>query len=159
RIEELNNSKLRFFTNISHEFRTPLTLIISQAEVISQHNGLAPAISKHIARIQKNAARMRNLVNELLDFRKQEDGLLKLKVSSNNFIDFLNDIYLSFEDYAVAKNIDFSFDNPGGKIEIWYDVIQLQKVFFNLLSNAFKFTGEGETIKIRLIPKNSSVVV
>jgi len=159
RIEELNQSKLRFFTNISHEFRTFLTLIINQTEVIAQHAGLPHTISKHVARIQKNAARMRNLVNELLDFRKQEDGQLKLKVSSNNLIDFLNDIYISFEDYAFTKNIRFSFENPGGKLEVWYDLIQLQKVFFNLLSNAFKFTGEGDSIKIRLIPKNSSVVI
>jgi signal transduction histidine kinase/ligand-binding sensor domain-containing protein/DNA-binding response OmpR family regulator len=159
RIEELNQSKLRFFTNISHEFRTPLTLIISQIELIVQNPEIPQSVLNQIVKIQKHAMRMRHLVNELLDFRKQEQGHLKLKVSYNNLVEFLHDIYLSFQDFAQSREIDFQYENPGESIQVWFDPGQMQKVFYNLLSNAFKFTRPGDIIKIRLVPKTGSIVI
>lgn len=159
RIEELNQSKLRFFTNISHEFRTPLTLIISLVEMVAQNPSLPRAVISQISRIQKQAVRMRHLVNELLDFRKQEQGHLKLKVQNLDIVEFLKDIFLSFEDYAYSREIKFSFENPGTPLQLWIDPVQMQKVFINLLSNAFKFTRPGDAIKVRLIQKMNSVVI
>lgn len=86
RTEELNQVKLRFFTNISHEFRTPLTLIIGQIEVLLQSNKLAPTIYNRILHIYKNAWHMRDLISELLDFRKQEQGYLKLKIEHKDIV-------------------------------------------------------------------------
>ena len=159
RMEELNQSKLRFFPNISHEFRTPLTLIISLVEMVAQNPSLPRGVLSQVSRIQKHAVRMRHLVNELLDFRKQEQGHLKLKVQSLDMVEFLKDIFLSFEDYAYTREIKYSFENPGGPLPIWIDPVQMQKVFYNLLSNAFKFTRPGDTIKVRLIQKIESVVI
>ena len=88
-IEALNQSKLRFFTNISHEFRTPLTLIITQIEVLLQSNNFTPQLYSKVLSIYKNSIILRELVTELLDFRKQEQGHMKLKVSSHNIIDFM----------------------------------------------------------------------
>jgi CheY-like chemotaxis protein len=102
---------------------------------------------------------MRHLVNELLDFRKQEQGHLKIKGARYNLVGFLNDIFKSFEDYAIARDIRFSFENPGEALEVWFDPVQMQKVFYNLLSNAFKFTRTGDTVRIRLIPKIETVVI
>jgi signal transduction histidine kinase/ligand-binding sensor domain-containing protein/DNA-binding response OmpR family regulator len=159
RIEELNQSKLRFFTNISHEFRTPLTLIISQVELVIQNPSISQAALNQIAKIQKHAMRMRHMVNELLDFRKQEQGHLKLKVSKNDLVGFINEIALAFEDFALAREIRFIFENPGEALDVWFDPVQMQKVFYNLLSNAFKFTQPGDSVTISLIPKINSVVV
>lgn len=150
RIEELNQSKLRFFTNISHEFRTPLTLIIGQLEAIMQINKLEPLIYKRILRVYKNAWHMRNLITELLDFRKQEQGYLKLKVEERDLVTFIHEIYNSFYEYARMKNISYSFKHAEEAISAWFDPVQLQKVVFNLLSNAFKYTPEGGTITISL---------
>lgn len=159
RIEELNQSKLRFFTNISHEFRTPLTLIISLVEMIVRNPGIPHQSMNLVMKIQKHALRMRHLVNELLDFNKQEQGLLQLKVSRNDLVAFLNDIYHSFTEYALSRNIGFVFDNSGEPLDVWFDPIQMQKVFYNLLSNAFKFTPPDGEVRLRVIPKSMSVVV
>jgi len=159
RIEELNQSKLRFFTNIAHEFRTPVTLILAQIELLFQHAALTPAIHNKIRKIQKHAMRMKNLVNELIDFRKQEQGQFKLKVSNNNLIEFLADIFAAFHDYAVSQQIKFSFEYADPVIEVWFDPVQMQKVFYNLLSNAFKFTRKGDSITLSVVRRSSSVVV
>lgn len=103
RIEELNQVKLRFFTNISHEFRTPLTLILGQIEVLMQMD-LGTTIYNRILRIYKNAWHMRNLISELLDFRKQEQGYLKLKVEEQNLVAFTRQIYMCFYEYAQKRD-------------------------------------------------------
>lgn len=159
RIEELNQSKLRFFTNISHEFRTPLTLIIGQLEAMMQINKLEPSIYKRILRVYKNAWHLRNLITELLDFRKQEQGYLKLKVEECNLISFINEIYNCFYEYSQIKNIHYNFIHADETIKVWFDPVQLQKVIFNLLSNAFKYTAQGGTISISVQQTSSLVLI
>ncbi|MEG2573221.1 MAG: histidine kinase dimerization/phospho-acceptor domain-containing protein, partial [Bacteroides sp.] len=88
-IEELNQSKLRFFTNISHEFRTPLTLIIGQIEMLLQVQSFTPSIYNKILGVYKNSLQLKELISELLDFRKQEQGHMKIKVSKHNIVSFL----------------------------------------------------------------------
>ncbi len=160
RIEELNQAKLRFFTNISHEFRTPLTLILGQIEVLMQMD-LSTTIYNRILRIYKNAWHMRNLITELLDFRKQEQGYLKLKVEEQNLVAFTRQIYMCFYEYAQKKEITYRFDSVEETIAVWFDSNQLQKVIFNLLSNAFKYTpNKGSiTVEVRKIASQAIVSV
>lgn len=148
RIEEVNKMKLRFFTNISHEFRTPLTLIIGQIEMLLQSEKFSLSIYRRLYSIHKNAINLRFLITELLDFRKQEQGFMKLKVEHLDIISFLEDIYRSFWVLARKRNITYTFEYTEEKIEVWFDPVQMQKAVFNLLSNAFKFTSDGKGIKI-----------
>ena len=158
RIEELNQVKLRFFTNISHEFRTPLTLILGQIEVLMQMD-LGTTIYNRIQRIYKNAWHMRNLISELLDFRKQEQGYLKLRVEEQNLVTFTRQIYMCFYEYAQKKEITYRFDSVEETISVWFDPIQLQKVIFNLLSNAFKYTSNKGNITVEVRKVASQAVV
>jgi len=158
RIEELNQVKLRFFTNISHEFRTPLTLILGQIEVLMQMD-LGTTIYNRILRIYKNAWYMRNLISELLDFRKQEQGYLKLKVEEQNLVAFTRQIYMCFYEYAQKKEITYRFDNVEETISVWFDSKQLQKVIFNLLSNAFKYTPNKGSIRVEVRMLASQAIV
>lgn len=139
-VEALNQSKLRFFTNISHEFRTPLTLIVAQVETLLQLQNFTPAIYNKILGIYKNSIQLRELITELLDFRKQEQGHMKIKVSPHNIVNFLYENYLLFLEYASAKQINFNFEKETDELEVWYDQKQMQKVINNLLSNAIKHT-------------------
>lgn len=157
-IEELNQLKLRFFTNISHEFRTPLTLILGQLEVLMQMDKLGLTIYNRILRIYKNAWHMRNLISELLDFRKQEQGYLKLKVEEQDLVAFTRQIYMNFYEYSQKKGINYRFNHADETLSVWFDPIQLQKVIFNLLSNAFKHTPDKGSITIE-IRKNSSQAI
>lgn len=159
RIEELNKMKLRFFTNISHEFRTPLTLIIGQIEMLLQLDKLSPTLNKRLHGIYKNAMNLRFLITELLDFRKQEQGFLKLKVECVDIIPFMKEVYQSFIDLARKRNISYTFEHAEEKIDLWFDAIQMQKVLFNLLSNAFKYTPEGGHIKISIKRQQRTVEI
>ena len=114
-VEALNQSKLRFFTNISHEFRTPLTLIVAQVETLLQLQNFTPAIYNKILGIYKNSIQLRELITELLDFRKQEQGHMKIKVSPHNIVNFLYENYLLFLEYASAKQINFNFEKETSK--------------------------------------------
>lgn len=137
-IERLNHSKLRFFTSISHEFRTPLTLIVGQLEGILQMPQVSPAIFSKALTAYKSSMQLKSLISELLDFRKQEQGLMKIKVQQHDLIQFLNETYLLFVAYAQQKKIRLDFEKQTDKIMLWFDSVQMQKVINNLLSNAVK---------------------
>lgn len=148
RIEEVNKMKLRFFTNISHEFRTPLTLIIGQIEMLLQLEKLSPAILKRLQGVHRNAMNLRFLITELLDFRKQEQGFMKLKVERMDVVSFTRDIYQLFTEVARKRNLSYTFEYAEEGIDVWFDPTQMQKVILNLLSNAFKYTSDNESIKV-----------
>lgn len=158
-IEELNQSKLRFFTNISHEFRTPLTLIINQIEVILQMGHVPQSIYGRLLNVMKNANRMKKLITELIDFRKYEQGYLKLKASENELIPFLDEIFMSFKELAQSKDINYTFEYKHPDLKVWFDVNQMEKVFYNLLSNAFKYTSSKGKITLRVEEVDYYVVV
>lgn len=147
-IEKLNQVKLRFFTNISHEFRTPLTLIIGQIEMLLQMRSFAPTAYNKILGVYKSSLQLRELISELLDFRKQEQGYMSIKASENNLVDFVYETYLLFQEYAIQHQIVFHFHKTHDNISIWFDSKQMQKVINNLLSNAFKHVKEGCTISV-----------
>lgn len=158
-IEELNQSKLRFFTNISHEFRTPLTLIVSQLEMLMERNDIQPLVYNKLVNIHRNTLRMKRLITELLDFRKQEQGFEKFKYSKQDIYAFLDEIYLSFKEYARGKQINLEFLNKDRNLEVWFDVVQLEKVIYNLLSNAFKYTSLGGTVSLSVQEYENSVII
>ena len=157
RNEELNQAKLRFFTNISHEFRTPLTLIISQIDMLFQSSSLPPTLYNRIIKISKNANRMRNMISELLEFRKLEQNYVSLHVCEQNLIPFLKDIYLSYCELAAQQSITFDFHHAEENLLLWFDSNQLQKVFYNLLSNAFKYTKPGGTVELHVSSDENEV--
>ncbi|WP_293674587.1 two-component regulator propeller domain-containing protein [uncultured Parabacteroides sp.] len=158
-IEELNQAKLQFFSNISHEFRTPLTLIISQIELLLQSSSLSPSVYNKLLKVYKNTYHMRNLISELLDFRKLEQGHVKLKVYEQNIVPFLKEIYLSFYEYASSRSITYKFTAPEEEISCWFDPKQMQKVFYNLLSNAFKYTKPNATVELILENMDDEVII
>lgn len=158
-IEALNQSKLRFFTNISHEFRTPLTLIVAEVETLLQVQNFTPSIYNKVLSIYKNCIQLRELITELLDFRKQEQGHMKIKVSPHNLVDFLYENYLLFLEYASSKQISFNFKKETDALEVWYDQKQMQKVINNLLSNAVKHTKPEDTITLGVKTVDNQAVI
>ena len=147
RIEEVNKLKLELFTNISHDFRTPLTLILGPLErLLKTENNKDSFIDKQHRIMYRNASTLMELINQLLDFRKSESGKLLLSASKSNIVPFVNDIKLAFDELAKAKNIDFSLASTSDDIEVWFDQTKLKKIIINLLSNAFKFTSNGGII-------------
>jgi signal transduction histidine kinase/ligand-binding sensor domain-containing protein/DNA-binding response OmpR family regulator len=157
-IKELNKSKLRFFTNISHEFRTPLTLITATLEAVLEDTKTSAKNYKRLLTINNNAVRLNNLISELLDFRKLEQGFLKLKVSENSVSLFLDEIFQSFVEFAHHRNINYSMNEISSSMVLWFDKKQMEKVFYNLISNAFKAVDErkGEII-VKVIEQQSYI--
>ena len=145
---ELHEAKLRFFTNISHELRTPLTLIYSPFTELLDLVKDNPKISKRILPIQHNVNRLMQLLNQLLEFRKAETGNLVLKVSKGEIIAHLRKIKISFDDIAESKNIRFTFQASQQTLVDYFDFDKLDKIVYNLLSNAFKFTKENGEINV-----------
>lgn len=158
-IEAINQMKIDFFTNVSHEFRTPLTLILGQLEALIQTENLQNTVHNRLVRIYKNAWNMRRLISELLDFRKQEQGCVTLRVEEQELVEFIKQTCLPFIEYAHQKEINFKIDALTEHLSIWIDPLQMQKVISNLLLNALKYTpSKGSiTVSIRKI-KNQAVI-
>lgn len=150
KIEEINQLKLQLFTNISHDLRTPLTLIIGPLERMLAKKMGNTYIQEQHETMHRNASVLLQLVNQLLDFRKSESGKLQLKAAKNNIVPFIENIKLSFEELAREKEIKYSFHTSSQNIEVWFDTVNLKKVIYNLLSNAFKFTPNRGEISIAL---------
>ncbi len=157
--EELSQAKLQFFTHVSHEFRTPLTLIIGQMETLLDLQLFTPAVYKKLSKVYNSSLQLKELISELLDFRRQDQGHMHIYVSEHNIVDFLYANYLLFEEYATSRNIHFTFEKEEETILVWYDERQMQKVMNNLLSNAFKFTPPGKDISIHVRKDNDQVIV
>lgn len=157
--EALHQNKLNFFTNISHEIRTHLTLITMPLEQIVDRDNLDKQDMQQINKVRKNSSRLLTLVNELMDFRKVESGNLNLYVSSYNIVELLEDIVASFEETAQERTIQMQivYNNPD--IRLYIDKNQMAKVFFNLLSNAFKYTQSGGKICVSIQEEPKEVVV
>lgn len=150
RIRELDASKIKFITNISHEFRTPLSLILAPVEKILHTKDLHGHLQEQFVVIQNNAARLLNLVNQLLDFRKMEAKQLMLQKSNGEFVSFVKEIVLSFKDLADKKNVDLSFNSMIGEYTFPFDREKIERVLLNILSNSFKFTLENGKVAVFL---------
>lgn len=145
--EQLHEMKLRFFTNISHEFRTPLTLINWPIKNLLKSKNLLSEERSQLETVKRNTNRLLQLINQIMDFRKLEKGQTKLNISKIELIAFIQERILSFSEEAKAKNIRFSFTHEKNRLLIEADEEKLDKIIYNLLSNAFKFTPvNGEII-------------
>lgn len=140
KIEEINQMELRFFTNISHEFKTPLTLILGPLEKLLSREELTEPVRKHLKMMQVNGARMLRLINQLMDFRKVEQESMALKVMRMDIIAFLREIMASFGDVAEMREIQLDFRSSRESFPAWFDQDKIEKILYNLISNAFKYT-------------------
>lgn len=157
--DELHQVKLNFFTNVSHEIRTHLTLIMAPVEKLMEKNDENSFVHQQLTQVRSNANRLLKLVSELMDFRKAETNHLNLHIERDNLIPFLQDIYNSFREMSLTKNISVSFMHNAEEVPLYFDKEQLEKVFFNLLANAFKFTPEGGRITLLVEQKDNQVTV
>jgi signal transduction histidine kinase/DNA-binding response OmpR family regulator/ABC-type xylose transport system substrate-binding protein len=148
--EAAHEAKLNFFTNISHEFRTPLSLILGPVEELLEFSKLPPSAKQPLQLIQKNTQRLLRLVNQLIDFRKIEFNKMQVKASETDLVFFVNDIIQTFQPLADRRSIDCRLITRERSLNVWADHGMLDKILFNLLSNAFKFTAEGGFITVSL---------
>jgi ligand-binding sensor domain-containing protein/signal transduction histidine kinase/AraC-like DNA-binding protein/ActR/RegA family two-component response regulator len=145
---ELHQLKLNFFTNISHEIRTHLTLIIGPVEKLLLTAREEPALHRQLTYVQTNTDRLLKLVSELMDFRKVESRNLTLKVSENDLVAFIREIFSQFQEQAENRNIQTDFLAEVDQLPLYFDREQIEKIIYNLLTNAFKFTPDGGVISI-----------
>jgi signal transduction histidine kinase/AraC-like DNA-binding protein/ABC-type xylose transport system substrate-binding protein len=154
--KEATDAKFNFFTNISHELRTPLTLILGPLEEILSSAKLHFSIKGSLEMVKKNAMRLLRLVNQLMDFRKIEEAKMKLKASENNITDFITEITNAFTEIANKKKISFRVDSKDTALKVWFDVNMLDKILFNILSNAFKYTNDHGSITVSVCKDDSN---
>lgn len=159
RSEDIQKMKLNFFTYISHEIRTPLTLILGPLEQLLKTTKDNPEINRQVVPIKNNADRLMRLITELMDFRKAETGHLKLYVSNSNIIEFTRDVHHAFEHLAEARQIEYTFESAQEDTEVYFDKVQMEKVLFNLLSNAFKFTAEKGIVRVIIEETDHDVII
>jgi signal transduction histidine kinase/DNA-binding response OmpR family regulator len=152
--EAAHQARLNFFTNISHEFRTPLTLITGPVEEMLKHPKLLPSSRQQLSLIHKNAMRLLRLVNQLIDFRRIEFNKMKLSASETDLVIFTNDVLLAFHSIALKRNIDCRLLTKERALPVWIDVSIMDQILFNLLSNAFKFTGDNGSILVSIEKNN-----
>lgn len=156
--EEMNQMKFRFFTNVSHEFRTPLTLIITPLSLIINEID-DDKLRKKLVSIYNNAQGLLRLVNQLLDFRKLEMKGEKLNLAYGEITHYIHQLYVSFQSLTTEKKINFKIELPSQPIYIYFDQDKVYKIVNNLLSNAYKFTHEGGEINIRLREEENGLLL
>jgi signal transduction histidine kinase/DNA-binding response OmpR family regulator len=154
KLKELDTIKTNFFTNLSHEFRTPLTLILGPLEKLLEGKSKSDPSSQYQL-MYNHASRLLQLVNQLLDLSSLDAGKMKLEITESDVIGFVKGIVSSFESYAEEKSIQLNFTSPKEKSECYFDQDKLQKVLSNLLSNAIKFNKENGFVNITLGEKRS----
>ena len=152
---QVQEMKLRFFTNISHEFRTPLTLISSPVNLLLEKFQLEPAVRDHLLTMQRNSNRLLRLVNQLIDIRKIELGKAVFNAQNTDLISLCRSVISCFEMEAKDKHIHLSFNPDFESLNLLLDAEKAEKIFFNILSNAMKFTPENGTISITVYSDHS----
>ncbi len=145
---EMHQLKMNFFTNISHELRSPLTLILSPLETLMSDNKTEQFVQRQYILMERNVQKLLRLINQLLDFRKVELGMLQLKAAKGDVVKYTQEVVHVFNSLASKKNIDLRFNSHQPKLESWFDWDKLEKVLFNLISNAIKFTPESGVVEI-----------
>lgn len=157
--QQLANIKLRFFTDISHELRTPLTLISSPVTEVLENEQLSPSAREHLTLVRQNTERMLRLMNQILDFRKIQNQKMKLLIEETDLILLLQKVMGSFRLIAEEKKIDYQFVSSLPSVYGWIDKDKFEKIFFNLLSNAFKYTPSGKAITVRIMTLEDKVEI
>lgn len=149
KLKELDEMKSGFFANISHEFRTPLTLILGPAEQL-ERNEIDESKKEKLNTIKRSANRLLRLINQILDLSKLEKGKTSLSCEEGDIVEFVEGITMSFESIAERKNIQLLFDSENLNVKSYFDRDVFEKIFFNLLSNAFKFTPQGGRVEVKI---------
>ncbi len=156
-MEEVNKNKMDFFINISNEFRTPLTLILSQLDHMTYE---MPANSKKkLDKIKTQTLRLQDLITELLDFRKMEENKLSIHVENTDLNQFIKKIYLTYIDYASDKQIIYRYSHTNEPVQAWFDQKQLQKVIYNMLTFVFKYASKKDSIIVSLLRRSKWIEV
>lgn len=157
--QRLAEIKVRSFIDISHELRTPLTLISGPVSEVLSQEPLTARAKKHLQLVQKNTNRMLTLINQVLDFRKIQNKKMKLTIEYINIVALLQNIMDSFRLLATEKNIDFSLQTDCPAVFLWIDGDKFEKIIFNLLSNAFKYTPANQSICINIDEHDKDVSI
>jgi len=152
--EELNEHKLQFFTDISHELRTPFSLIISPLETLLDRNDLKLDIRKQLSLMYRNSRRLNILLDQILAFQKMGKNGIRLNASEGDIVGFSRNILYSFRDLARSNEIKLTFETSVESVSLWFDTDKTEKILYNLISNAFKYNKKGGVIRlsIRLNP-------
>jgi signal transduction histidine kinase/DNA-binding response OmpR family regulator/ligand-binding sensor domain-containing protein len=148
REEELHENRLTFFTDIAHEFQTPLTLIVGPIQKLSETTNLDKRNRKFVQMIQRNSSRLLFLTQQLLEFRKAEYDYLEVTVKEFDLVNLIEQIAELFDEWALDKNIEYNLDIPS-ELNGWFDKDKIEKILFNLMSNAFKYTPVNGNIKLK----------
>jgi signal transduction histidine kinase/streptogramin lyase len=159
KVQEINQVKTRFFANISHEFKTPLTLIMSPLQVLINKTKTDSEEGKSYDLIRRNAERLYRLINQILDLSMMDAGAIKLQTTENDLSSFLRQIVTNFSPYADECFINYEVNIPDKEFPIYFDKDKMEKVFVNILSNAFKFTPAQGTIAVSLLEAADQVIV
>lgn len=157
--QQVSDIKLRFFTNVSHELRTPLTLIAGPVECVLKNEELSADVREQLLVVERNTSRMLRLVNQILDFRKIQNNKMKMQVGRLNIVPFVRKIMDNFESIAEEHQIDFVFETEKDDLFLWVDDDKFEKIVFNLLSNAFKYTANGKMIAVFIREDQDTVTV
>ncbi len=157
--QQISDIKLRFFTNISHELRTPLTLIAGPVEQVLKNDKLPEDAREQLVVVERNTNRMLRLVNQILDFRKIQNKKMKMQVQRVDVVPFVRKVMDNFEAVAEEHRIDFLFEAEKQHLYLWVDVDKLEKIVFNLLSNAFKYTPNGKMITVFIREDENTVSI
>lgn len=156
-LREMDRLKSNFFANISHEFRTPLTLLLSPLRQMRE-GSFRGDVQRYYDIMIRNGERLMNLINQLLDLSKLESGKMHLQAAEGDLAAFVRAIAYAFESLAVRKQIHFTVETPPQAVNVYYDKDKLEKILTNLLSNAFKFTADEGTIKVRLTCEETAII-
>lgn len=149
KIEEMNRLKLAFFTNVSHEFRTPLTLISGPVEQLLESGQFRGQAARQLQIVQQNTKRLLRLVNQLLEFRKMDEDQIQLFPQSSDMVSFVQGVKVAFDGLAESRGIAYEFNTSLPQVPICFDPDKMEKIVYNLLSNAFKFTRQRVAVDIR----------
>lgn len=156
-IEKSTAQKLQFYTNITHEIKTPLTLVLGPLGKLSKEAPEGSSLADDIRIIRKNAERLKRVVDQLLDFRKVESNKMNMRVSEVDLVAFVAEVKSCFDAMATDKQIRFVFEHDCPSVRVWVDKDKMEKILANLLSNAFKFTLDGGAVTVRLKDKGDQV--
>ena len=157
KIKVLNKMKLEFFTNISHEFKTPLTLILGPLQNLLKMEIVDSKLKESLLIMDRNANYLFRLINQLMDFRKAETNQLKVITSKGNLVDFCEEVVLSFNVLANEKHLNLSFESSESELIVYFDWDKMDKILNNLISNSIKYTPDSGNIKVSLSFINNGI--
>ena len=157
-IEEITAQKLQFFTNVSHEVKTPLTLIITSVDSL-MHYDFSVEQGNELKIIRKNSSRLLRVINQILDFRKVENAKMAMNVQSVEIVTFTAEVKSYFDNLAQTKSITYTFHSDILEQQIFMDTDMIEKALVNLISNAFKFNKKGGIVEVKLQDRNDRILL